>query len=78
MSAITHGASHAGRCDPSRSGQTTKPSLIRRLVDAIVLARQRRADREIAQHFGLSGGRLTDDIERRISEHITGQRPFRP
>ena len=55
-------------------------SLLRRLVDAIALSHQRVVERDIARFLGLgdSGGRLTDEIERRLFEHLTGNRGFRP
>jgi hypothetical protein len=39
--------------------------------------RQRRADQEIAIHLGLSDGRLTDEIERRMMERLTSGGGFR-
>ena len=38
----------------------------------------RRAEREIAMHLGLNGGRVTDEIERRIAVHFLGNTGFRP
>ena len=54
--------------------------LLRRVVDAIALSHQRAVERDIAQLLGLGnpGGRLTDEIERRLFEHLTGDRGFRP
>ena len=55
-------------------------SLLRRLVDGIALSHQRIVERDIARVLGLGdpGGRLTDEIERRLFEHLTGNRGFRP
>ena len=55
-------------------------SFLRRVVDAIALSHQRAVERDIARVLGLSypGGRLTDEIERRLFEHLTGDRGFRP
>jgi hypothetical protein len=39
--------------------------------------RQRRAEQEIANHLGLTGGRLTDEIERRMIERLTSGGGFR-
>jgi Holliday junction resolvasome RuvABC ATP-dependent DNA helicase subunit len=55
--------------------------LLRRVVDAIALSRQRAAERDIARVLGVSlgpDGRLTDEIERRLFQHLTGSRGFRP
>ena len=57
--------------------------LLRRVVDAIALSHQRAVERDIARvardlGLGNPGGRLTDEIERRLFEHLTGGRRFRP
>ena len=57
---------------PARRG------LLRRVVDAIERSRQRAAEREIARILGVSDGRLTDEIERRLFQHLSGDRGFRP
>jgi hypothetical protein len=48
-------------------------SLLRRVLDAIELSHQRAAERDIAPVLGLGnpGGRLTDEIERRVFERLT-------
>ena len=55
--------------------------LLRRVVDAIALSHQRAVERDITQvarDLGLNpGGRLTDEIERRLFERLTGDRGFR-
>jgi hypothetical protein len=64
-----------GEPAPARRG------LLRRVVDAIALSRQRAAERDIARVLGVSlgpDGRLTDEIERRLFQHLTGSRGFRP
>ncbi len=55
-------------------------SFLRRVVDAIELSHQRAVERDIVRVLGLGnpGGRFTDDIERRLFEHLTGDRGFRP
>jgi len=55
-------------------------SLLRRAADAIALSHQRAVERDIVRVLGLDnpGGRFTDDIERRLFEHLTGDRGFRP
>ena len=54
--------------------------LLRRVVDAIALSHQRAVERDIVRVLGLGnpGGRLTDEIERRLFEHLTSDRGFRP
>ena len=57
--------------------------LLRRVVDAIALSHQRAVERDItrvARDLGLGypGGRLADEIERRLFERLTGDRGFRP
>ena len=57
--------------------------LLRRIVDAIALSHQRAVERDItrvARDLGLGnpGGLLTDEIERRLFERLTGDRAFRP
>jgi hypothetical protein len=55
-------------------------SLLRRVIDAIERSRQRAANREIARIVGGLGpdDRLTDEMERRVLQHLTGDRGFRP
>ncbi len=45
--------------------------VFRRLVDALIDWRQRKADREIADYIARSGGRLTDSIERELMERVS-------
>ena len=61
-------------------GEPAQRGLLRRVVDAIALSHQRAVERDIARVLGLGnpGGRLTDEIERRLFEHLTGDRGFRP
>jgi hypothetical protein len=42
------------------------PGLLRRLLKAMVDARMRQADREIARYLASTGGRFTDATEREI------------
>jgi len=48
----------------------SKPGILRRIVQAMFEWRQAQADREIARFLARSGGRLTDDMERRLTEHL--------
>jgi hypothetical protein len=45
----------------------TKPSLLARLINAVHVSRQRRAESEVAQYIRMNGGQLTDEVEREIS-----------
>jgi hypothetical protein len=48
-----------------------KPSLLRRVFDAFMGSRQRDVDRQIARFLAArSGGHLTDNLEREISQHL--------
>jgi hypothetical protein len=44
--------------------------ILRRIFDAFMLSRQRQVERDIERLLGRSGGRLNDEMERRISEHL--------
>jgi hypothetical protein len=66
-----------GEPAPARRG------LLRRVVDAIERSHQRATERDIARvarvlGLGNPGDRLTDEIERRLFEHLSGDRGFRP
>ena len=47
-----------------------KPGLFARLYAAMMAARQRQADAEIARYLGARGGKLTDSIEREIEQRV--------
>ena len=68
---------YSGEFVPFRSdkpaGQAGRPGLLRRIFDAIFESRMRHAERDIARYLEGNGGRLTDDIERRMTQRlITG------
>jgi Holliday junction resolvasome RuvABC ATP-dependent DNA helicase subunit len=67
---------HRPRGEPARAQR----GLLRRVLDAIERSRQRAANREIARIVGGLGpdDRLTDEMERRVLQHLTGDRGFRP
>jgi Holliday junction resolvasome RuvABC ATP-dependent DNA helicase subunit len=67
-------------CRPRGQPGLARRSLLRRVVDAIEVSHQRATERDIARVLGLGnpGGRLTDEIERRLYEHLMGDRGFRP
>ncbi len=72
----------AGELTHRRRGESARarPGLLRRVLDAIERSRQRAANREIARIVGSLGpdDRLTDEMERRLLQHLTGDRGFRP
>ena len=48
-----------------------RAGLLRRIFEAVFESRQRRADKQIARFIAHAGGRLTDDIERRMMARLT-------
>jgi hypothetical protein len=54
-----------------RTAKAAKPNLLRRIYDAVIESRQRRANLELAQFLVRSGGRLTDDIEREMTQRLS-------
>ena len=48
------------------SAPTKKPSFLARLLRVQIEARQRHADRVVAQYLAAHGNKLTDDAERQI------------
>jgi hypothetical protein len=65
---------------PGVESARPRRGLLRRVLDAIERSRQRAADREIARVLGGLGpdDRLTDEMERRLLQHLTGNRGFGP
>lgn len=47
-----------------------RSSLLRRIYDAIFESRQKQAERVVAAYLERSGGRFTDDIERRVTDRL--------
>ena len=47
-----------------------RPGLMRRAFDVVFESRRRSAERDIARFVARAGGRLTDDIERRITDRL--------
>jgi ATP-dependent protease ClpP protease subunit len=47
-----------------------RPGLMRRVLDAMVAARMRQAEREIALFLNSTGGRFTDETEREIERRF--------
>ncbi|HEX8807576.1 MAG TPA: hypothetical protein VF760_01120, partial [Xanthobacteraceae bacterium] len=52
------------------SSHASKPCILRRIVQAMFESRQAQVDRENARFLARSGARLTDDTERRLTEHL--------
>ena len=74
---VTGELAHRPRGEPAPA----RRGLLRRIVDAIERSHQRAAERDIARILGASlgpDGRLTDEIERRLFQHLNGDRGFRP
>src|SRR5215470_17622445 len=59
-----------GRGAATSNSPRGEPGILRRIVHAMFESRQRQADREIARFLARSGGRLTDDVERRLTGHL--------
>ena len=51
-------------------------SRLRRIFDAVIEARQRDAERDIRRLIGWSNGTLSDELERRITEHLMRNSSF--
>ena len=65
---FSHYAGDKGTRERAAAG---KAGLLRRVFDAVFESRQRHADREIARFIANAGGRLTDDLERRMMARLT-------
>lgn len=50
-----------------------RSGLLRRVWNVLYESRERAAGREIERFVARSGGRLTDDLERRIAQRFTGR-----
>jgi hypothetical protein len=48
------------------------------ILDSLWASRQRQADIEIARYIAMSGGKMTDGMEREISRRLSGQDNYRP
>ena len=61
-----------GESRPAHSGDrvTRRPGLLRRIYDAVDRSRQKQAERVVAAYLESTGGRFTDDIERRVTERL--------
>jgi hypothetical protein len=62
-------------CDESRPargdhGVARRRGLFRRIYDAVYNSRQKQAERVVAAYLETTGGRFTDDIERRLTDRL--------
>jgi hypothetical protein len=73
MSVLAHAANFADR----RTITIPQPGPFRRLLRRYLQWRQRRVEHDIAIRLGLTGGRLTDEIERRMTERLVHGSGFR-
>ena len=61
----------------SARGVTRVLDLVRRIFGAIRRAHERKAEREAERLLEISGRKLTDEMERKIMEHLTRNQNFR-
>ena len=54
-----------------------QPGPFRRSLRRFLQWRQRRVEQDIAIRLGLTGGHITDEIERRMNERLFGNGSFR-
>ena len=60
----------SGRGTPRVSSRAPGRSIWRRVLDAIVVARQHHAEREVRRYLESTGGKFTDNVEREIEERL--------
>ena len=68
---------HPLSAPPMQPTGSRRTGVLRRIYDAVMHGRQHHADRDIARYLDQSGGHLTDEIERRITEHLMRNHSFR-
>jgi hypothetical protein len=59
-----------GKASARSNAVANKAGILRRIFDAIFESRQKQVDRDIARFLARSGGRLTDDIEREMTQRL--------
>jgi hypothetical protein len=70
---------HGIPMSPSREAPAgAHEGILRRIFAAIERSQQRRAEQEAGRFIARHGGRLTDEIERQLTEHLGGGRGFAP
>ena len=74
MSYAAHDRDPIPYFDEKASGRSNaaadKPGVLRRISNAIFESRQNQVDRDIARFVIRSGGRLTDEIEREMTQRL--------
>ena len=65
-------------CASTMPERRKRRSRLRRIFDSILEARQRDAERDIRRLIGWSDGPLSDELERRITEHLMRNSSFLP
>ena len=65
-------------CATTPQERRKRRSRLRRIFDAVIEARQRDAERDIRRLIGWSDGPLSDELERRITEHLMRNSSFLP
>jgi len=63
-------------CAATPPERRKRRSLLRRIFDAVMEARQRDSERDIRRLIGWSDGPLSDEFERRINEHLMRNSSF--
>jgi hypothetical protein len=61
----------------ARSPAPKKAGLFRRFIDALVEARTRQVERDIARYLGGSSAKFTDEAEREIERRILSTSSYR-
>jgi len=69
MNAFTSTDLHYSR-EVSEQRPVRAAGIWKRFLNALMESRQRQAEREVARYIHLNGGKLTDDIERRIEQRL--------
>jgi hypothetical protein len=64
------GACFGDQASTRSNAGANKAGVLRRIFDAIFESRHKQADRDIARFLARSGGRLTDEIEREMTQRL--------
>ncbi len=57
---------------PTSASAGVPQSIVRQILEVIEGRRQARAEQEAGRFIAAHGGRLTDDVERQLMEHLGG------
>jgi hypothetical protein len=55
---------------PRSDAVRSRAGVLQRIFDAVFVSRQKQVDRDIARFLARSGGRLTDDMEREMTQRL--------